>query len=582
MEADSVDEALRFGPFDLDLGNCELRRDGIPVRLQPQPFRVLSLLARNAGRLVTRDEIRADIWGLGTFLDFDQSLNYCIRQIRSALDDDVSAPRYVETRQRLGYRFVGPVSALVPQPTDPVGSKITLVVLPFKNLSGEEKQDYFSDGLTEEMTTQLGRLNPEKLGVIARTSAMRYKDSTETVEQIGRQLRVNYLLEGSIRRAGNRVRIAAQLIQVSDQTHIWAENYERDLGDVLALQSDVARAVAREIQVKLGSKEQMRLAATRRIEPRALDAYLKGRYFWNKRSREALDKSIRYFESAIQEDARYAEAYAGLADCYLRMLDFSFMAPTDAFAKARAATDKALELDDTLPEAHTSLAHRSFHEFKWTIADHAFRCAIDLNPNYGIAHYYYSNFLAAMRRFDQAIHEAERALESDPVSAATSVNAAFVLYFAGRYDDAIDHGARALELDPGYTRTHYCLGLVYEQQGRFGIAIDAFRKALTRTVEGPGPRAALAHSYGLAGERRKALKLSKELERIAAMTYVSPFDFVLASLALGENDRAMRCLTRAYEARSSYMPFAMADPRLAPLHSHPRFGDLMCCMAFPG
>ncbi len=575
-----MDGVLTFGPFELDLGNCELRRQGVPVRLQPQPFRVLSMLARNGGRLVSRDAIRADIWGSGTFLDFDQSLNYCIRQIRSALDDDVAAPRYVETRQRLGYRFVAPVTGSPPQPAQG-GGKIMLVVLPFLNLSGDEDQDYFSDGLTEELTTQLGRLNPERLGVIARTSAMRYKGTTETAEQIGRQLRVNYLLEGSVRRAATRVRIAAQLIQVSDQTHVWAESYERDLGDILALQSDVARAVAREIQVKLGAGEQKRLSATRRMNPHAVEAYLKGRYFWNKRSRDALDKSARYFGMAIEEDPTYAEAYAGLADCYLRMLDFNYMITPDAIARARAATDRALELDDTLAEAHTSLAHRSFHEFRWTIADRAFRCAIDLNPNYGIAHYYYSNFLAAMRRFDEAVGEAQRAFESDPVSPAAGVNTAFILYLAGQYADAIDHAERALEIDPGYTRTHYHLGLIYEQQGRYDGAIEAFRKALTPTADGPGPRAALAHTYGLAGDRRRVLGLSRELEQIARNTYVSPYDFVLVSLALRENEGAMSWLIRAYEARSGYMAFVRADPRLAPLHSDPRYAELMRSMEFP-
>lgn len=576
-----MDSVLTFGPFELDLGNRELRREGRPVHLQPQPFKVLCLLARNGGRLVSRDDIRTDVWGAGTFLDFDQSLNYCVRQIRCALDDDVSAPRYVETRQRLGYRFIAPVTEVVPDPRPPSSRKIMLVVLPFDNLSGDADEDYFSDGLTEELTTQLGRLNPERLGVIARTSAMRYKRPTETVEQIGRQLRVHYLLEGSVRRSGSRVRIAAQLIQVSDQTHIWAESYERDLGDVLALQSDVANAVAREIQVKLGSKQQKRRADVRRMEPRALDAYLKGRYFWNKRSKDALQKSVRYFESAIAEDAGYAEAYAGLADCYLRMLDFNYMVTSDAIANARAATDKALELNDGLAEAHTSLAHRSFHEFDWARAERAFRCALALDPNYGIAHYYYSNFLAAMRRFDEAIREARCALEHDPVSPATSVNVAFILYFAGRYPDAIAHGERALEIDPDHTRTHYYLGLVYEQQGRYDVAIDAFRKALTPLADGPGPRAALAHSYGLSGERRKVLALTKELEHIAALAYVSPYDFVLTSLALGDTERAMRWLTRAYEARSSYMAFVRTDPRLAPLHADARFGQLVRSMAFP-
>ena len=572
---------LSFGPFELDLGNSELRRAGAPVQLQPQPFRVLSLLVRNAGRVVPRDEIRADIWGPGTFLDFDQSLNYCIRQIRSALDDDVSAPAYIETRQRIGYRFIAPVAAAPARTARPNADRIMLVVLPFVNLSGREEQDYFSDGLTEEMTTQLSRLNPERLGVIARSSAMRYKGRGETVEEIGRQLQVHYVLEGSVRRTNSRVRIAAQLIDVNDQTHVWAESYERDLGDVLALQSDVAQVVAGEIQVKLGSRERTRLVHARRIGPRALDAYLKGRYFWNKRSRDALEKSIECFRDAVGQDARYAEAYAGLADCYLRMLDFNHMRAPEAIALARTATDTALELDDTLPEAHTSLGHRAFHEFKWATAEKAFRTAIDLNPNYSVARYYYGNFLSAMGRFPEAIHEAERTLAMDPVSPATRVNLSYILYFAGQFDAAIAQGERVMELDPGYLQTHYVLGLANERLRKYDRAIAALRKGVGTVAEGPGWRAALAHAHAMAGERRKALGLTRELERIAATAYVSPYDFVLTSLALGDLDAAISWLNRAYEAYSSFMAFVRVDQRLAPLHSDSRFQELVHRMSFP-
>jgi TolB-like protein/Flp pilus assembly protein TadD len=578
-----VDDArvLSFGPFELDLGNSELRRAGVPVRLQPQPFKVLSLLVRNAGRVVSRDEIRADVWGPGTFLDFDQSLNFCIRQIRSALGDAVSAPTYIETRQRLGYRFIAPVAEAAVRPAPPDTDRIMLAVLPFLNLSGLEEQDYFSDGLTEEMTTQLSRLNPERLGVIARTSAMRFKGSAETVEEIGRQLHVNYVLEGSVRRAKSRVRIAAQLIDVSDQTHVWAESYERDVGDALALQSEVARVVAGEIQVKLGSKDRKRPIRARRIEARALDAYLKGRYFWSKRSRETLDKSISCFRTAIEEEPRYAEAYAGLADCYLRMLDFNYMRAPEAISHARTATDAALELDDSLAEAHTGLGHRAFHEFAWATAEKAFRAAIDLNPNYDVAHYYYGNFLAAMGRFPEAIYEAERTLEMDPVSPGTGVNLLFILHFAGRYDAAIAQSEKVLELDPGYGRAYYCVGLVYERLRQYDSAIEALRKGVTSVADGPGSRAALAHVYAMAGERRKAQAVVRELERIAGTAYVSPYDFALTSLALGDFDSAISWLARAYEARSSFMAFVRVDQRLAPLHSDHRFRELVRRMKFP-
>lgn len=572
---------LTFGTFELDLENRELRRQGVAVPLQPQPFKVLSLLATNAGRLVTRDEIRTGVWGPGTFLDFDQSLNYCIRRIRSALDDDVSAPRYVETRQRIGYRFIAPVSETSALHQRAISDKVMLAVLPFQNLSGDSEQDYFSDGLTEELTTQLGRLNPQRLGVIARTSAMRYKCTTETAGRIGQQLGVNYLLDGSARRAGSRVRIAAQLIQASDETHIWAESYERDVGDILAIQTDVARAVAREIQLTLSTREQNRLAGRRPIEHRAIDAYLRGRYCWNKRSHEALEQSIRYFESAIEADSRYAEAYTGLADCYLRMLDFSYMPATEAIDRARMATDTALALDETLAEAHTSLGHRSFHEFKWMDADRAFRRAIDLNPNYGVAYYYYSNFLTAMARFPEAIEEADRAQEIDLLSPATRVNTMLVLHFAGHYDRALEEAQAVLEIEPSYTRVHYYIGLVQEQLGQYDRAIDSFRKAPLGAADTFGPRAALAHAYGLARDKRNVRALAKEIEQIAASSYVSPYDFVLLHLALGDNDAAMDWLARAYEQRSSHMAFVRSDLRLAPLHSDVRFSALVRSMGFP-
>ncbi len=278
----STDCLLRIGGvFELDLKSSELRKQGVPVRLRPQPFKILALLAQRAGQLVTREKIRNQIWSHGTFVDFEQGLNYCIRRIRVALGDDAESPRYIETLQRRGYRLIVPVEEISGEQAPPGAGRVMLAVLPFENLSGAEEQEYFSDGLTEEMITRLGGLNPERLGVIARTSAMKYKHTDKSIHEIGRELGVYYVLEGSVRRAGSRVRIAAQLIQVSDQTHLWAESYQRNLGDILALQSDVAQAIASEIRVKLTPQEEARLASTRPVNPDAYEAYLKGRYFWN-------------------------------------------------------------------------------------------------------------------------------------------------------------------------------------------------------------------------------------------------------------------------------------------------------------
>ena len=291
-----------------------------------------------------------------------------------------------------------------------------LVVLPFENLSGGKRHDYFSDGVTEEMITQLARLSPERLGVIARTSAMQYKSTAKSVRQIGRELAVAYVLEGSVRRAGHRVRIAAQLIQVSDETHLWAESYERNLGNILGLQSEVARAVANEIKVKLAPEERERLASAGVVNPQAYEAYLRGRYLLNRRTAEASQKSILHFERAIQYDPQYAVAYAGLADSYLTLLDTGHLSTTEATAKAMTAAGKALRMDDTLAEAHTSLGHAHFHEFHWLAAETEFKRAIQLNSNYAMTHFYYANYLIAVGRTDEAIAQARCAQALDPVS----------------------------------------------------------------------------------------------------------------------------------------------------------------------
>jgi len=386
---------LRFDGFELDLAAGELRSGSMLIRLQPQPLKVLMLLANRAGQLVSREEIQKQVWTDDTFVDFDQGLNYCIRQIRAALRDDAEAPRFIETVPRRGYRFLSKVEPL----STPVERRVMLVVLPFQNLSGDPDQEYLSDGLTEEVIAQLGRLNPERLGVIARTSAMRYKHTDKSIEMIGRELPVSHALEGSVRRAGNRVRVTAQLIQVSDQTHLWAESFERAVGDILALQADVARAVARGIGVQLTPNERVRLGSARPLQSGVYETYLKGRHFWKKRSREALQRGVEYFKEAIHIDPEYAPAYAGLADVHLTQLDYNYLRPRDAFALVDRVLLDALRLDNTVAEPHTSLGHLRLHQFDWAGAEQQFRHAIDLNPGYDTAHYYYANLLAAFGRF---------------------------------------------------------------------------------------------------------------------------------------------------------------------------------------
>ncbi len=570
---------LQFEAFELDLASGELRKSGSPIRMQRQPLKVLALLAGRAGELVSREEIQKRIWTSDTFVNFDQGLNYCIRQIRAVLRDNPDSPRFIETVARRGYRFVAPVKEASRAPS--VGRRIMLAVLPFENLSGDAEQEYFSDGLTDEMIAQLARVNPQRLGVIARTSAMKYKRTKASIDAIGAGLGVAYVLEGTVRRSALRVRVTARLVQVSDQAHLWAETYDRNLGDMLALQSDVAAAIAAEIQVQLTPREQVRLASAGSVDSGAYEAYLKGRYFWNSRTRESLQKSVRCFEQAIEIDPGYAAVYAGLADAYLTQLDYNYLVPADAFALANRVVLDALRLDDTLAEPHTSLGHLRLHQFNWRSAEQEFERAIALNPGYGTAHYYYGNLLAACGRFDEAVASSQRSLELDPLSPNTRVNQVFTLYLARRYDEALAQVRETIDIDPGYAGVHYYLGLIRERQGQYDDAIAAFKSVSPIARSGPTTLAALGHVYATAGRRREGLEILQRLDEWSRHEYVSSYDLALLHLALGDQDRAVALLSQAYDDHSSFLPFLKVDARLDSLRPHPRFRGLIQQLNFP-
>jgi TolB-like protein/Tfp pilus assembly protein PilF len=571
MSIISAVSRLRFDHFELDLAGGELRQDGLPVRLQPQPLKVLMLLASRPGHLVSREEIQKLIWTGDTFVDFNQGLNFCIRQIRTALGDDAEAPRFIETVPRRGYRFLGRAET-APTPE----RRVMLVVLPFQNLSGDPEQDYLSDGLTEEVIAQLGRLNPKRLGVIARTSAMRYKQTDKSIETIGGELAVSHALEGSVRRAGNRVRVTAQLIQVIDQTHLWAQSYDRDVGDILAVQAEVAQAVAREIGVQLAPQEQLRMDRARPLESAAYEAYLKGLFFWKRRSREALLSSVRHFHRAIDIDPAYAPAYAGLADVHLTQLDYNYVPPREAFSLVDRVLVDALRLDNSVAPPHTSLGHLRMHQFEWAAAERQFTHAIDLNPGYDTAHFYRANLLAAFGRFDEALVEANRALELDPMSPNTRQNRLFILYLARRYEEAVEQVTETLEMDPAYTALYYSLGMLYDRQGDSSRAIEAFRKVSSKThSRGATVLAAVGHSLAKAGRREEAIGVLRQLEEQSARIYVSSYDLALLHLALGETEQMFVQLSKAVDDYSSFVPFLNVDPRLDDVRTDPRFAALV-------
>lgn len=561
-----------FGPFRLDATGRALFRGARMVPIPPKAVDTLLFLVENAGSVVTKEQLFATVWR-DTFVE-EGSLTRSISVLRKLLHDRAQGHEYIVTVPKRGYRFAAPVEQAADREAPSGPAKVMLAVLPFVDLSGDERYGYFSDGLTDEMITQLGRLNPERLGVIGRTSAMQYRSTNKSLQRIGRELGVTYVLEGSVRRGGSRVRVSAQLIQASDQIHRWTGSYERELHDVLALQSDVARAIAKEIEIKLAPRERLAAAAT--VNPQSYEDYLKGRYLWNARTQEGLEKSITYFERAIRNEPRYAAAYAGLADCHLTLLDTDCMPPRLATRKAKQAAARALEIDEALAEAHVSLAHAHFHEFDWTAAEREFSRGIELNPSYASAHFYYANYLLTVGRSAEAIEEAGRARTLDPVSLAAQTNVAVILCLAGQPDQAIEQSLAALEKDPRYARAYEDLGRAYGLKRMHRRAIAAFRKAVALSKRStPRSLASLAHAYAVAGKKKEALGLLRQLDRLAKKRYVSSYAFALTFVGLGDKEKAFAWLAKARRERSSAVPFVGVEPRLAPLHSDPRFRQLL-------
>jgi TolB-like protein/DNA-binding winged helix-turn-helix (wHTH) protein/Tfp pilus assembly protein PilF len=619
-----------FGPFRLDVNERQLLRDGHPVPLTPKAFETLHALVENSGHVLSKDELLKRVWP-DTFVD-EGTLARNVFTLRKALGEEQNGQHHIETVPKLGYRFIASVKetdgetpldttsqqssavfrtqprlgrlqivALISvavllvaayfarerfwPPSRTAAGRSMLAVLPFENLSGDPQQEYFSDGLTEEMITQLGSLNPQRLGVIARTSAMKYRNTDKGVGQIGRELAVDYVLEGSVRREGNRVRVSAQLIQVKDQTHLWADSYERDLRDVLVLQSDVARAIAREIEIKLTPQQQARHAGTRPIDPEAYELYLQGRYFWNKRTEEGFKKAIEYFTAAIRKDANYGQAYAGLADSYalLGSIASTTLPRREAMPKARAAALKALELDDTLAEAHTSLAFvRMHYDWDWPGAEREFARAIGLNPGYATAHHWYAYDLVARGRTDEALREVRRAQEIDPLSTIISADLGEILCYARRDDEAIEQARRTLKADPNFVLAHRVLAWAYQRKHMYAESIAVLERASTL----PGATSAgvlpfLGHVYAMAGQRDDARKVLGQLERKSRERCGEGFGLVAVYAGLGDKDQAFACLEKAYQEREGTLILLNVLPPLDPLRSDPRFADLLRRVGLP-
>ncbi len=481
----------------------------------------------------------------------------------------------------LGLNVAGVRDRLLGRPV--AGEVTSIAVLPLKNLSGDPAQDYFAEGMTEALITELGKIS--SLQVLSYQSVIGYRQTAKPLPEIARELKVDALLEGSALRSGDRVRITANLVQATPERHLWAEAYEFDPRDVLAVQREVARGVASQIRVKLTPQEQARLTSSRPVDPKAYEAYLLGRaYFYKTRTPTSLARAKEHLEKAIGRDPGYAPAYASLAELYIATSGRGVLTrgPGDARLQARQWAEKALKLDDTLAEAHTALARVAQQEWDWAGAEREYRRAIELNPSYPLARIWYALYLDGMQRFEEAVAQAERAQQLDPASALINTWAGAAYFYAGRAEEAMASWQKALELDPGYSDASIVLARTYVTRGMYQRAIAELQKALILNARDSFILGALAHAYARAGQREEALKLVGELKRIETDRGSIPtFSFIWAYAGLQDKNQAFAWLERSYQERRDRMVWLNVDPLLDPLRSDPRFHDLVRRVGLP-
>jgi TolB-like protein/DNA-binding winged helix-turn-helix (wHTH) protein/Flp pilus assembly protein TadD len=637
MEPLQPNSVVRFGTFEVSLPSGEVRKAGLRIRVQQQPMKLLEILLEHPGEVVTREQLRSRVWPSESFGDFDQALNIAIGKLRNALGDSAESPRFIETLPKRGYRFIADVSVVDtdgrPKRQEPVvgdlpatdpGHKIqgiglavarqrrllptrwiivvlalviivslailsvwlfrsrasvptgirSIAVLPLENLSGDASQNYFADGMTDELITDLAQISA--LRVISRTSVMVYKGARKPLPQIARELNVDAVVEGTVLRSGDQVRITAQLIEASTDKHLWSQSYEGELRDTLALQNRVASAIADQIRINLTPQEQAALKNVKVVNPEAYESYLKGRYFWNKRTADGLKAALAYFNQAIEEDPKYAQAYSGLADTYALLGDWQYavMTPKEAFPKAKAVAIKALELDSTLGEAHNSLAF-VLDGFDWDFdsAGKEFRRAIELNPGYATAHHWYAWHLSLLGRFDDAIAEMKKAQNLDPLSLIINADLAELLVLAHHYDGSIAQSRKTIEMDPNFALAHNQLAQAYLQEHIYDEAVAELKKAVQLSGDSPICIANLARAYVASGRRSEAEKLLGDLKKRSNAAYSNAPEIAIVYVSLGDADQAMNWLEKGYEER--FNPGVLLRPGFDPLRSDSRFQNLV-------
>jgi len=646
MEPLKPNSVVRFGTFEVSLQSREVRKSGMKIRVQQQPLKLLEILLERPGEVINREELRSRVWPDESFGDFDQALNIAIGKLRGALGDSAENPRFIETLPKRGYRFIADVSVVDaevrpkrPEPIDgglhgperktglgdefqstglavapehklrltprviialalilsllilaiwlfrPSGSGPTrirsLAVLPLENLSGDASQNYFADGMTDELITDLAQISA--LRVISRTSVMAYKGARKPLPQIARELNVDAVIEGSVLRSGDQVRITAQLIDASTDEHLWSQSYDVELRDTLALQSRVASAIADQIRISVTPQEQAALKNVKAVNPKAYESYLKGRYFWNKRTGNGLKAALAYFQQATEEDPQYAQAYSGLADTYALLGDWQYavMTPKEAFPKAKAAATKALELDGTLGEAHNSLAY-VLDAFDWDLeaGGKEFQRAIELNPGYATAHHWYAWHLSVLGRFDEAIAEMRKAENIDPLSLIINADEAELLVIAHHYDESVTQSRKTIEMDPNFGLAHNQLAQAYLQKHMYSEAVAELQQAVRLSGNSPTCIANLARAYVASGNRSEAIRLLDDLKKRSIPGYSNGSEIATVYASLGDTDQAMNWLEKAYEER--FNPGVLLRSGFDPLRADPRFQNLVHHIGLPG
>lgn len=575
-----------FGPFSLDTRERVLLRDGRPLPLKPKVYETLLALISQSGHVVDKEELMQRVWP--DVVVEENNLTGNIFALRRAFAEH----QYIETVPRRGYRFTANVKQVMVEDLAIPGRSAktevliketitttrkvidSLAVLPFINANADPEAEYLSDGITESIINNLSQLS--RLRVMSRASVFRYKSREADPQEVGRELNVCAVLLGRVLQFSERLIIRTELVDVESGGQLWGEQYNRKPVDIFAVQEEIAKEISETLRLKLRDEEKLLLTKRYTQNTEAYHAYLRGRFFWNKRIEDALKKAIDYFQQAIVVDQNYALAYAGLADCYAVLGNFNFLSPQASYPQAKTAAVKALEIDDTLAEAHASLAWvKTQYDWDWPGAERKFKQAIELNSGYTPARYWYALLLSAMGRHQEAITESKRAQEIEPLGHISNTVLGWVLYFAREYDESLEQLQRTVEIEPNVSWGHYHLAMTYEQKGMFAEALAELNQAINSLGSRLTTLAHLGHAYAVSGKRDAALKVLKELQDASRQKYVAPFCIALVYTGLGKTEEAFEWLEKACDGRSWGLLWLKVDPRFDGLRPDTRFAALL-------